>query len=120
MVRKLLLALGVVLVAGVGYASAAPIRPIVAAVDEGIVLAACNPGTPNCVKPSGNRPTFCGSVSNPCTIDGGLGSECQGGGTCGTGPSGPPGNPYFPYGQKSGVAPQTPSLTQPKAPVVVK
>src|SRR5262249_43103019 len=63
--RKLLLAVGVVLVAGIGYASAAPIRPIVASVDDGIVLAACNPGTPNCVKPSGNRPTFCGGVTNP-------------------------------------------------------
>ena len=114
--RKLLLAAGVVLVAGVGYASAAPIRPIAASADNGIVLAKCNPGTPNCAKPSGNRPTFCGGPENPCTIDGGLDSECQGGGTCGTGPSGPPGNPYFPYGQqKSGAAP-----SQPKAPVVVK
>lgn len=44
--------------------------------------ALCNPGTPNCVTAESNRPKPC----NPCTIDGGWGSQCQGNGvTCGTG-----------------------------------
>ena len=39
----------------------------------------CRPGSPNCVMAGGNRPKFC----NPCTIDGGLGSQCKNTNTCG-------------------------------------
>lgn len=67
------------------------------ALDASSALANCKPGTPHCVTASNSIPKFCGSVSKPCTIDGGLGSTCKGGGTCGTGPTGPEDNPYFPY-----------------------
>ena len=73
--KTLMLALAALLVAGIGYASAAPIAPKALADNDAVVLAACNPGTKNCVTMPGGRPSFC----NPCTIDGGLGSECQGG-----------------------------------------
>jgi hypothetical protein len=81
--RKLMMLTGIVFVAGVAYASAAPIQPVAMSADNGIVLAKCNPGTPNCAPATGNRPQFCGAADNPCQIDGGLGSDCQGSVTCG-------------------------------------
>lgn len=56
----------------------------------------CKPGTSHCVTASSTIPKFCGSVTKPCTIDGGLGGTCKGD-MCGTGPTGPEDNPYFPY-----------------------
>ncbi len=45
--------------------------------------AACKRGNPNCL-PSGGGPKFCGGTTNPCRIDSGLGSACQGAGVqCG-------------------------------------
>ncbi len=59
--------------------------------------ALCNPGTPNCVTANPNRPKPC----NPCTIEGGFGSQCQGNGvTCGSGIQGTV-NVYDPSGRKA-------------------
>lgn len=45
-------------------------------------LALCKRGDPNCVTGSGPKP--CGGKLHPCTIDGGLGSQCKGSGAqCG-------------------------------------
>jgi hypothetical protein len=48
--------------------------------------ALCNPGTKNCVTAPPNQPKPCYKTARGCSIDGGLGSTCQGGdGTnCGT------------------------------------
>ena len=46
--------------------------------------AACKRGNPNCLPAGGGGPKFCGGKTNPCRIDAGLGSACQGAGAqCG-------------------------------------
>jgi hypothetical protein len=114
--RKLLLAVGMVLVAGVGYASAAPIKPIAISDDNGIVLAACMIGNPNCVKGNNNSGLWCYNKAGGCQIDDGdaLGATCQGSGTCGLQTRVAPG------GSPTGGRPSGQSLTQPKQPVQVK
>lgn len=93
---------GFVLVGGLGQALASPFPSNIASrVDNGVVLVTCVAGGKHCVGPVGKQPTPCYKSAKGCSIDGGLGSTCEGGGTCGTGPSGPPGNPYFPYGSNS-------------------
>jgi len=115
--KKLLAALALAAFFGFSHAYALPIvNP--PATNE-IVPIACKPGTPNCVTDTGNRPKFCGDAGNPCVIDGGLGSDCQGNVTCGTPYQGKLGD--TPKGSKA-ATPQTPQsgATTPKQPVQVK
>jgi hypothetical protein len=72
---------------------------VVASAGASSAFAECRPGSPHCIPTNITIPKFCGTPGGKaCTIDGGLGSSCKGGGTCGTGPEGPPGNVWFPYG----------------------
>lgn len=60
----------------------------VAALSAGAVdgaSAACKRGDPNCLT-GGGGPKPCGSKTNPCRINSGLGSQCKGSGAqCGVG-----------------------------------
>jgi hypothetical protein len=68
---------------------------LVAALDSS-AFANCKPGTSHCVTANGMIPKFCGSVSKPCTIDGGLGGTCKGDVVCGNGETSPLGDLPWP------------------------